>query len=309
MPAAAAAAGVAAAAPVAAERSSGRPRGDRPTAADFARLSREAAPKRRAARGEVYLVGAGPGDPELLTIRALKLIQRADVALYDHLISDEVLALLPKAVERVYVGKERANHTMRQEDINALLVRLAQEGRRVLRLKGGDPFVFGRGGEEIDTLSANGVRFEVVPGITAALGVAAYAGIPLTHRDHAQSCLFVTGHLKDGTMDLDWTALTRPRQTVVVYMGLTALAALCTKLVEHGLAAATPVAVVQQGTSRDQRVVTGALADIAAKVAKAKLHAPTLTIVGSVVSLRERLDWFSAPHATAARPPRRGRTR
>lgn len=300
---------MAAAAPVAAERSSARPRGDRPTAAEFARLAREAAPKRRAARGEVYLVGAGPGDPELLTIRALKLIQRADVALYDHLISDEVLALLPKAVERVYVGKERANHTMRQEDINALLVRLAQEGRRVLRLKGGDPFVFGRGGEEIDTLSANGVRFEVVPGITAALGVAAYAGIPLTHRDHAQSCLFVTGHLKDGTMDLDWTALTRPRQTVVVYMGLTALAALCTKLVEHGLAAATPVAVVQQGTSRGQRVVTGTLADVAAKVVRAKLRAPTLTIVGSVVSLRERLDWFSAPPATAARPPRRGRAR
>jgi uroporphyrin-III C-methyltransferase len=185
------------------------------------------------------------------------------------------------------VGKERANHTMRQEDINELMVRLAKDGRRVLRLKGGDPFVFGRGGEEIDTLFAQGVRFEVVPGITAALGVAAYAGIPLTHRDHAQACTFVTGHLKDGTMDLDWTALARPRQTIVVYMGLTALPVLCERLVEHGLAPDTPAAVVQQGTSRAQRVVTGTLSTLPGRAAqRARLKAPTLIIVGSVVKLR-----------------------
>lgn len=270
------------------------PRPDGPSAGDFARATRAATPKRGRAGGEVYLVGAGPGDPELLTLRALKLMQRADVALYDHLVGDEVLALLPETTERIYVGKERANHTMRQEEINERLVRLAQEGRRVLRLKGGDPFVFGRGGEEIDTLAAHGIRFEVVPGITAALGVAAYAGIPLTHRDHAQACMFVTGHLKDGTMDLDWTALARPRQTIVVYMGLTGLPALCERLVEHGLAASTPAAVVQHGTSRHQRVVTGTLATLAENALRAKLRAPTLIIVGSVVQLRERLNWFGA---------------
>ena len=273
-------------------RRGGAARKDVPTAADFARATLAATPARRGRRGEVYLVGAGPGDPELLTLRALKLMQRADVALYDNLISDEVLALLPASTERVYVGKQRSNHAMRQEEINALMVRLAKEGRRVLRLKGGDPFVFGRGGEEIDTLSGEGVRVEGVPGITAALGVAAYAGIPLTHRDHAQACLFVTGHLKDGTMDLDWTALARPRQTIVVYMGLTALPALCGKLVEHGLPPDTPAAVVQQGTSRAQRVVSGTLATLAARAARARLKAPTLIIVGSVVKLRDRLAWF-----------------
>ena len=273
-------------------RSRSAVRKDLPTAADFARATLAATPARRGTRGEVYLVGAGPGDPELLTLRALKLMQRADVALYDNLISPDVLALLPTATERIYVGKERANHTMRQEEINELMVRLAKDGRRVLRLKGGDPFVFGRGGEEIDTLFAQGVRFEVVPGITAALGVAAYAGIPLTHRDHAQACLFVTGHLKDGTMDLDWTALARPRQTIVVYMGLTALPALCERLIEHGLPRTTPVAVVQQGTSRDQRVVTGTLATLPGRAARARLKPPTLIIVGSVVTLRDRLAWF-----------------
>jgi uroporphyrin-III C-methyltransferase/precorrin-2 dehydrogenase/sirohydrochlorin ferrochelatase len=260
-----------------------------------------------AAQGEVYLVGAGPGDPDLLTLRPLKLMQRADVVLYDNLVSPEVLALLPPSVELVYVGKERANHTLRQEEINELLVRLARTGKRVLRLKGGDPFVFGRGGEEIDTLSAQGIRFEVVPGITAALGVAAYAGIPLTHRDHAQSVVFATGHLKSGTMDLDWPALARPRQTIVVYMGLLGLPILCGKLVEHGLPASTPAAVVQQGTTRTQRVATGTLATLPGIVADAGFHAPTLIIIGGVVRLHERLGWFApaGPSADAAAPRRR----
>jgi uroporphyrin-III C-methyltransferase/precorrin-2 dehydrogenase/sirohydrochlorin ferrochelatase len=248
--------------------------------------------ERPTAAGEVYLVGAGPGEPDLLTLRALKLIARSDVVLYDNLISSEILALLPPAAERIYVGKRRADHGMRQEAINALLVEHARKGRRVLRLKGGDPFIFGRGGEEIDTLAAHGISFEVVPGITAALGAAAYAGIPLTHRDYAQSCVFVTGNLKDGSMDLDWPALARPRQTIVVYMGLPGLPVLCAKLVEHGLPGQTGAAVVQQGTMASQRVVTGTLSTLPGKVALAGLHAPTLTIVGDVVRLRERLNWF-----------------
>jgi uroporphyrin-III C-methyltransferase/precorrin-2 dehydrogenase/sirohydrochlorin ferrochelatase len=255
-------------------------------------------PDAPASRGEVYLVGAGPGDPELLTLRAYRLMQTADVALYDHLVSKDVLDLLPASTRRVYVGKERDRHTMPQEAINEMLVRLAKEGLRVLRLKGGDPFIFGRGGEEIDTLAAQGVRFEVVPGITAALGVASYAGIPLTHRDCAQACLFVTGHLKDGSMDLDWPALARPRQTVVVYMGLLGLPVLCAGMVAHGLSADTPAAVVQQGTTREQRVVTGTLRTLASQVADAMLTPPTLIIIGDVVRLRERLNWYR-PDATA----------
>jgi len=265
------------------------------------------------ASGTVYLVGCGPGDPELLTLRAYRLMQGADVALYDHLVSDEVMALLPAAVERIFVGKERDRHTMPQQAINDLLVRHAREGKRVLRLKGGDPFIFGRGGEEIDTLAAEGVPFEVVPGITAALGVASYAGIPLTHRDHAQSCLFVTGHRKEDGFEMDWHGLTRPRQTVVVYMGLLGLSTLCDGLVAHGMSADTPAAVIQQGTTRDQRVVTGTLSTLAQQVAAARLTPPTLMIVGDVVRLREKLAWFRPEARTAgagtapapSAPPRR----
>lgn len=243
--------------------------------------------------GKVYLVGAGPGDPDLLTLRALKRIQASEVVLYDNLVSAQILALLPAQAERIYVGKRRNDHTLRQEAINDLLVEQARRGKQVLRLKGGDPFVFGRGGEEIETLAEQGIPFEVVPGITAALGVSAYAGIPLTHRDYAQACIFVTGHLKDGSMNLDWTALARPRQTVVIYMGLLGLPHLCDKLLEHGLAASTPIAIIQQGTTEHQRVVTGTLITLPALAAQAALKPPTLMIVGEVVALRDKLNWFN----------------
>jgi uroporphyrin-III C-methyltransferase/precorrin-2 dehydrogenase/sirohydrochlorin ferrochelatase len=242
--------------------------------------------------GEVYLVGAGPGDPDLLTFRALRLMQKADVVLYDNLISKPILEMTRRDAQRIFVGKRRGNHTLPQEEINDLLVRLAKEGKRVLRLKGGDPFIFGRGGEEIEKLAEHKINFQVVPGITAASGVSTYAGIPLTHRDHAQSCVFVTGHLKDGTMNLDWDLLARPKQTIVVYMGLHGLEILCTQLVAHGLPATTPIAIVQQGTMLNQRVVIGTLATLPQNPEVAKLHAPTLIIVGGVVSLREKLAWF-----------------
>lgn len=242
--------------------------------------------------GEVYLVGGGPGDPDLLTFRALRLMQQADVAIYDKLVSREVVELIRRDAELIYVGKERDQHTLPQEEINQLLVRLAKEGKRVLRLKGGDPFIFGRGGEEIETLMEHGIPFQVVPGITAACGVSSYAGIPLTHRDYAHSCVFTTGHLKDGTVDLDWPALVRPRQTVVIYMGLVGLAEICLQLIVHGMDANMPAAVVQQGTTRNQRVVVGTLHTLADLVAAADMKPPCLIIVGEVVNLREKLDWF-----------------
>ena len=243
-------------------------------------------------QGEVYLVGAGPGDPDLMTFRALRLMQKADVVVHDNLVSKPIIEMARRDAERIYVGKKRNDHTMRQEEINELLVRLAKQGKRVLRLKGGDPFIFGRGGEEIETLASHGIPFQVVPGITAASGVASYAGIPLTHRDHAQSCIFVTGHLKDGTMNLDWEQLARPKQTVVVYMGLHGLSILCAKLIEHGMPESTPIAIVQQGTTRNQRVLTGTLKTLPGIAMAEKPQAPTLIIVGGVVTLREKLQWF-----------------
>ncbi|HSB99323.1 MAG TPA: uroporphyrinogen-III C-methyltransferase [Burkholderiaceae bacterium] len=248
--------------------------------------------RHRVPTGRVFLVGAGPGDPDLLTLRAARLLSRADVVVYDHLVGAAVLDLIGADAQRIYAGKERDHHSMTQRDINTLLVRLAREGRQVVRLKGGDPFVFGRGGEELQALAAEGVPFEVVPGITAACGVTSYAGIPLTHRDHAQACLFVTGHLKDGSANLDWAALARPRQTVVIYMGLAALADICAQLVAHGLDAATPAAVIEQGTTLEQQVVSATLADLPARVAEAELRSPCLIVVGEVVRLREQLAWF-----------------
>lgn len=244
-------------------------------------------------QGEVYLVGTGPGDPDLLTFRALRLMQQADVVLYDRLIGEGILNLVRRDAKRIYVGKLKNNHTVSQEEIGRMLIDLAREGRRVLRLKGGDPFVFGRGGEEIEALSENGIAFQVVPGVTAANGCAAYAGIPLTHRDHAQACVFVTGHEKDGELNLNWESLIQPRQTVVLYMGLSSLDAIARGFLSHGADPATPAAVIENGTRAGQRVITGTLETLQEKTAQAGIKSPALIIVGSVVSLRDKLSWFA----------------
>ncbi|TKV67121.1 uroporphyrinogen-III C-methyltransferase [Marinobacter panjinensis] len=241
--------------------------------------------------GEVALVGAGPGDPELLTLKAWRLIQSAEVVLYDRLVSAEILSLIPETAERIHVGKQRSNHTLPQEQINNRLVELARKGHKVVRLKGGDPFIFGRGGEEIETLAAAGVRFQVVPGITAASGCAAYAGIPLTHRDHAQSVRFVTGHLKNDTCDLPWKDFVQNNQTLVFYMGLVGLPIICRQLIANGMSPDMPVALVSRGTTPQQQVVTGDLSTIVERVEENEVPAPTLVIIGRVVTLRSRLDW------------------
>lgn len=243
--------------------------------------------------GEVYLVGAGPGDPDLLTFKALRLMQQADVVLYDRLVASEIVDMCRRDADRIYVGKAASNHSLSQEKINQKLVALAQEGKRVLRLKGGDPFIFGRGGEEIEELAQNGIPFQVVPGITSASGCSSYAGIPLTHRDYAQSVRFVTGHPKDGNLDLPWSELVSTTQTVVFYMGLGTLPVIASQLVRNGRAAETPVAVIERGTTAQQRVILGTLDDIAKRIMDEQVESPSLIIVGEVVALKERLAWFA----------------
>ena len=242
-------------------------------------------------QGEVYLVGAGPGDPDLLTLKALRLMHKADVVLYDRLVSKQILQKIRADAEKIYVGKQRSDHSVEQEGINQMLVRLAKEGKRVLRLKGGDPFIFGRGGEELESLAKEGIPFQVVPGITAASGCAAYAGIPLTHRDYAQSVRFLTGHLKNGSLEMNWDDLISEQETLVFYMGLLALPTICEGLIKHGMSKDMPIALVEQGTRFDQRTIKATLGTIVAKSSLGNYVSPSLIIIGRVVELRDSLAW------------------
>jgi uroporphyrin-III C-methyltransferase/precorrin-2 dehydrogenase/sirohydrochlorin ferrochelatase len=243
-------------------------------------------------KGEVYLVGGGPGDPDLLTFRALRLLQQAEVILFDRLVNPAIIDLARKDAERIYVGKESDRHAVPQEQINTLLVKLAQEGKRVLRLKGGDPFIFGRGGEEIESLAEAGVSFQVVPGITAASACSSYAGIPLTHRDYAQTCIFITGHMKDGKLDLNWDTLVQPGQTIAIYMGVKAIELLCHQLIEHGMDADMPAAIIQQGSLPQQQVYTGTVKTLASIASSKDITPPSMIIIGQVVKLRDKLAWY-----------------
>ncbi len=250
--------------------------------------------------GEVYLIGAGPGDPDLLTLKAVRLMQKADVLVYDRLVSKTILNLANRKAKRIYVGKEKDNHAVPQDKINDLLVDLAKEGSQVVRLKGGDPFIFGRGGEEIETLAEEGVPFQVVPGVTAASGCASYAGIPLTHRDYSQSCSFATGHLKDGSINLNWDQLVQPNHTVVFYMGLTGIKVISDQLQAHGMSGNMPAALVEQGTTRNQQVHIGTVETLPELVKSSGVRAPTLTIIGNVVKLHKKLRWYEPERHTTA---------
>ena len=246
--------------------------------------------------GEVYLVGAGPGDPELLSFKALRLMQKADIVIYDRLVSRPIMNLIRQDAEKIYVGKQRADHAMPQENINQLLARLALEGKKVLRLKGGDPFIFGRGGEEIESLIKDDIPFQIVPGITAASGCASYAGIPLTHRDYSQACIFVTGHLRDGTVNLNWEMLAHEKQTLIFYMGMHGSKIICEELIKHGLSDVTPAALIVKGTTEDQEVIIGNLKNMPEIIMDRKIVPPTLLIIGDVVKLHNKLKWFNPFH-------------
>ncbi|USD60742.1 uroporphyrinogen-III C-methyltransferase [Vibrio sp. SCSIO 43140] len=253
-------------------------------------------PKSQLSKGEVALIGAGPGDPELLTLKALNLLQQADVVLYDYLVSEEIMALVPDSTILVCVGKRAGHHSVPQEKTNQLLVEFAESGHKVVRIKGGDPFVFGRGGEELQVLAEAGIRFQVVPGITAAAGATAYAGIPLTHRDYAQSALFVTGHLKPDSDDMDWSTLARGNQTLVIYMGLMKSEYIQSQLIKHGRSQNVPVAIIERGTQATQKVLRGTLATLPDMAKEAQ--SPSLIVVGEVVSLADELSWFGKGSAT-----------
>lgn len=254
------------------------------------------------AQGEIALVGAGPGDVGLLTLRGLQVMQQADVVLYDHLVSGEILDLVRRDAERICVGKRAGAHSVIQEETNRLLVELAQQGKRVVRLKGGDPFIFGRGGEELQVAAAAGIPFQVVPGVTAAAGATAYAGIPLTHRDHAQSVTFITGHCRPDGDGLDWADLARARQTLAIYMGTMKVADISQRLIAHGRDASTPVAVISRGTRADQQVQIGTLEQLEYLAQRAPL--PALLVIGEVVELHHQIAWFGHQSQTegAARP-------
>lgn len=243
-------------------------------------------------KGKVWLVGAGPGDPDLLTLKAARLLLQADAVVFDHLVGGEIMPMINPSAQQIYAGKQASKHALPQEEINALLVKLAREGLQVVRLKGGDPFVFGRGGEELETLVQAGIPFEVIPGVTAATGCAAYAGFPLTHRNHAQSVTFVTGHLKDGTVNLDWPALARPKQTVVFYMGIGAVDEICRQMMAHGLPSLTPAAVIRNGTLSTQQTLLATLGTLPHRIIESGIKPPALIVVGSVVGLHEKLNWF-----------------